>query len=311
MSKSHWTAYWETGALTSLPMDFKANYDGELSTYWQSVLQSSNTKQLTLLDVCTGNGAIALLLHELAEQLNMTVEITAIDASDIDPSVIAKSHPDKAKYIPKINFIGNCLVEDMSITIKQKFDLIVSQYGIEYCDSDQAASNVAELLKPDGRLVFVAHTPDTAMQTFMQKEELVYQYLAKLGLLQAFDRFGNNHLTVNGFKNKLQKSLEVMSKQIDYRSISLFQTWGTAAMQLFEMSNSTLKTQREAVKGFALKYQHARARSQDMLNVTDKLINHQDWYMTFEQHGLKLINDGEIIYQGKHNVGHYYEFVKI
>ena len=200
MSKSHWTAYWETGALTSLPMDFKANYDGELASYWGSVLKESNKQHLTVLDVCTGNGAIALLLHELAVQQNMTVEITAIDASDIDPSVIAKSYPDKAQYIPKINFIGNCLVEQMSAKINHTYDLIVSQYGIEYCDTQKAAGNVSELLKPGGRLVFVAHTPDTAMQAFMLKEESIYEYLAQIGVLQAFNRFGKSHLTVNGFK---------------------------------------------------------------------------------------------------------------
>ena len=311
MSKTHWTAYWQTGALTSLPMDFKANYDGELEKYWQSVLLKSTIEPLTVLDVCTGNGAIALLLQELADKLDVKIEVTAIDASDIDPSNILKSHPDKAEYIPLINFIGNCLVEDMSATIEQKFDLIVSQYGIEYCDTDLAARNVTQLLKPDGNLVFVAHSPDTAMHEYMQTEEAIYQYLEQIEILDAFKRFGYNHLTVNGFKNKLQKGLDAMSKQLEYRPNSLFQTWGNAAMQLYEMNNSVLKTQRDSVKGFTIKYLHARARAQDMLNVTDKLLNQKDWYLTFEQYGLKLENHDEIIYQQKHNVGHFYEFSQV
>ena len=311
MSKTHWTSYWQTGALTSLPMDFKVNYDGELELFWQSILLNSKSQPLTILDVCTGNGAIALLLQELAGKHDVNIEVTAIDASDIAPSVISKTHPEKAKYIPSINFIGNCLVENMSETIRQKFDLIVSQYGIEYCDTEQAAENVAALLNPGGKLVFVAHSPDTAMQDFMIKEEAVYQYLDLNDVLDAFNRFAHNQLTVNGFKIKLQKSLAAMSKQLDYRSNGLFKTWGTAAMQLYEMDNATLKSQRDAVKGFTLKYQHARARAQDMLNVTDKLLNQKDWYLTFERHGLKLDTHGEIIYQQKHNVGHHYQFTKV
>ncbi|VAW45716.1 hypothetical protein MNBD_GAMMA02-1399, partial [hydrothermal vent metagenome] len=98
---------------------------------------------------------------------------------------------------------------------------------------------------------------------------------------------------------------------LDYSSNSLFQTWGNAAMQLYEMNNSALKTQRDSVKKFHFKYQHARARAQDMLNVTDKLLNQKDWYLTFEQYGLKLVNHDEIIYQQKHNVGHFYEFSQV
>ena len=45
-----------------------------------------------------------------------------------------------------------------------------------------------------------------------------------------------------------------------------------------------------------------------MLNVTEKLLNEENWYLTFEEHGLELQKQGEIIYQQKHNVGEYYEF---
>jgi ubiquinone/menaquinone biosynthesis C-methylase UbiE len=311
MSNTHWTAYWETGALTSLPMDFKANYDGELEHYWQSILLKKWPEPVTVLDVCTGNGAIALLIQELAEKHQVKIGITAIDASDIDPTNISKSFPEKQKYISSINFIGNCLVENMAETINEQFDLVVSQYGIEYCDTHQAAKNVAQLLKPDGQLVFVAHSPDTAMHQYMQTEELMYQFLEQIGILDAFSRFGQNQLTVNGYKNKLQKSLDAMSKQIKYRSNNLFQTWGNAALQLYEMNNSVLKTQRNSVNEFYLKYQHARSRSQDMLNVTEKLLHQGDWFLTFEQYGLKLVKHDEIIYKNTHNVGHFYEFIKL
>ena len=67
MSNNHWSEYWKTGVLTSLPSDFKENYDGELYEYWESVLLAQQTP-LRVLDVCTGNGAVAILLTEIAHK---------------------------------------------------------------------------------------------------------------------------------------------------------------------------------------------------------------------------------------------------
>jgi ubiquinone/menaquinone biosynthesis C-methylase UbiE len=309
MTKTHWSAYWQTGALTSLPVDFKKNYDGELKSYWQDVLLKSK-QPISILDVCTGNGAIALMLQELSEELNIELSMTAIDASDISPTVVSKSFPEKSKYINKIKFIGNLLVEDLATTMDQKFDLIVSQYGVEYCDTEQAAENLTELLNPQGQLIFVSHSPDTAMHEYMQHEELVYQFLEEIGLFKSFTRFGKSQLTVNSFKVKLEKCLELMKEQYDFRSLNLFRVWANTVLKLCQMRNVVLKTQRDEVKAFNIKYQHSRSRAQDMLQVTNKLLNQQDWYLTFEKHGLKLLKHDDIIYQEKHNVGHYYEFVK-
>ncbi|MGJ8663710.1 MAG: methyltransferase domain-containing protein [Marinicella sp.] len=308
MTKNHWTAYWHSGVLTSLPMDFKENYDGELALYWERILTESK-QSIEILDVCTGNGAIAILLQELAEKHQIDVRITAVDASDIKPSVIHDKHPGKSKVIDKIQFIGNCLVEEMDKQFDHKFDLIVSQYGLEYCDTKSAASSILSLLSNQGRLVFVSHSPETDIHKYMRSEETVYQYFDDIRIMDLFDQFGSGQYSANGFSNKLTSILEQMKIKFEFRSQALFQTWVNASLRLLQMNNSVLKTQRKQIKDFVLQYQYARARALDMLQVSDKLTNDPDWYMSFEQAGLKLINDGDIFYQEKHNAGHYYEFL--
>lgn len=307
MSKNHWTAYWQSGVLTSLPMDFKENYDGELAQYWEQVITGFEGS-INVLDVCTGNGAIAILLQELAEKHQLDVKITAVDASDIKPKYIHDKYPNKSKQINQIDFIGNCLVETMHQTIDQKFDLIVSQYGIEYCDTALAATNIIPLLKANGRLIFISHSPETDIHKYMRGEEVVYQYLDELNLMQSFHEFGNGQSSPNGFSNKLKVSLEAMRLNFELRSNTLLQTWANASVRLLQMNNSDLKLQRKQVKSFVEQYHFARARALDMLRVSDKLINEPNWYKAFVQDGLELINDGDIYYQGKHNAGHFYEF---
>ncbi|TDR23249.1 class I SAM-dependent methyltransferase [Marinicella litoralis] len=309
MSKNHWTAYWKSGVLTSLPADFKVNYDGELADYWLSVLQQYD-QEITTLDVCTGNGAVAILVKQLAQQLDLNINMTAVDASDIKPASILNNFPDMQDVINQIDFIGNCLIENMCEKINSKFELIVSQYGIEYCETEPAAQNIVKLLKEKGKFVFISHAPETAMMAYMQTEEQVYQVLEDVKAFEILHQFSNDKTTVNGFKIKLKACLAAMSLHAAYRSNALFNTWGNTLSQLLNMPNAALKQQRIKAKEFSQQYEFARARANDMLRVSDKLLNDPKWYQAFERAGLTLINQGDIRYQNTHNVGHFYEFTK-
>ncbi len=79
-------------------------------------------------------------------------------------------------------------------------------------------------------------------------------------------------------------------------------------MQLLQMNNAGLKTQRKQIMKFYAQYQHARSRALDMLAVSAKLSEQPDWYLTFEKHGLKLNKQGDILYKGKHKAGQFYEY---
>lgn len=309
MNKQHWTAYWQTGVLTSLPNDFKENYDGELAAFWARQIDGKQTS-LDVLDVCTGNGAVAILFKELAADQGVTVNMTAVDASHMDPQVLIKHHPGKANTINDITFIGDTMVEELEQSMNQTFDLIISQYGLEYCDTALAAPVIAGLLNESGRLVFVSHAADTAILSYMREEEQIYQLFDHAGGWDMLHRFARNQLSVNGFKNKLNDFLNHIKGYTHLRSMPLYNRWGEAMVQLFGMSNKALKEQRSSVARFLREYQHARARANDMLQVSDKLTEHPQWYRAFEQHGLKLTQQGVIHQQGTHIAGHSYEFVK-
>ncbi|MFC3194852.1 class I SAM-dependent methyltransferase [Marinicella sediminis] len=310
MDKKHWTAYWQTGVLTSLPNDFKENYDGELADFWDSVM-SASPSPMKVLDVCTGNGAVAILLKEIAVSNAKEIHVTAVDASDINPQVVLRHHPNKREVIDDIHFIAGTLVEELDQKLDPIYDLIVSQYGIEYCDTEGAAKAISYLLKPQGRLVFVAHAADTAILSYMRQEEQVYQLFDQANAWEDLAQFGSGKSTVNGFKNRLNGFISYLKEKPQFNSMPLFNQWGQSMVQLISMPNQTLKNQRRSVAQFVSQYQNSRNRALDMLSVSDKLMADPEWYLTFEQHGLQLQKQNVIRYQGEHIAGHSYEFIKL
>ena len=76
----HWSDYWSRGSLTSLPQDFAANYDGEVAEFWQGAFSGLDDTG-RMIDLCTGNGAIALLAAEYFASEKPDIEIVAVDAT--------------------------------------------------------------------------------------------------------------------------------------------------------------------------------------------------------------------------------------
>ena len=82
-SSDHWSEYWSRGCLTSLPEDFAANYDGEIAEFWRNAFQSVPAGG-SVIDLCTGNGAIALLAAEYATREEQDLSITAVDGATVN-----------------------------------------------------------------------------------------------------------------------------------------------------------------------------------------------------------------------------------
>ena len=122
--------------------------------------------------------------------------------------------------------------------------------------------------------------------------------------------FGNDQLSVNGFKNRLNDFLTALKQHVTMQHMPLVNQWGQAMVQLLSMPNQSLKQQRQAVMKFYQQYRYSRARSQDMLAVADKLSQDPQWYQAFVRHGLVLEEQGVIKYRGQHIAGHSYAFSK-
>jgi hypothetical protein len=105
-----------------------------------------------ILDLCTGNGAAALL----AAGDGRAARIVAVDQADIDPPAFVSRHAD---LYARIEFKGGTDVEALPFP-DGGFDAVVSQYGIEYSDLSRSLPGAVRMIAPGGRLRFVVHAAD-------------------------------------------------------------------------------------------------------------------------------------------------------
>lgn len=148
---SHWSEYWQQGHLTSFGNSFNLSYSGELKHVWDALFETLDDG-FNSLDLATGNGAIPILLDQFTREKNIRGAIEAIDLATINTSAIKK----KYRFFNEIEFKSQISCEQVS-TLEQKFDLITSQFGIEYSDIEKSLIACKSVLKPDGIIGLVCH----------------------------------------------------------------------------------------------------------------------------------------------------------
>ena len=146
-----WSSYWSEGNITSLPNLFAENYGGNVLRFWNESFANLR-EDSRLLDICTGNGAIALLARDYADHRKICCEIHAVDVAEIRPN--SSEHGDSTRNT--IQFHSGVAVEATHCR-SDYFDLIVGQFALEYCNIDDAAKELSRVAKENGALVLMLH----------------------------------------------------------------------------------------------------------------------------------------------------------
>jgi len=151
-----WTRYWHYDRIASCFDGAGAgNYDEGVAAGWR-VFFADLPAGARILDLCTGNGAAALIAAETGRREAKGFAIHAVDRADIDPPAYVTRH---AEDLAAIAFHGGVAVEALPFP-DAGFDSVVSQYGIEYSDLDRSLPEAVRMLAPGGRLRFVVHAAD-------------------------------------------------------------------------------------------------------------------------------------------------------
>jgi ubiquinone/menaquinone biosynthesis C-methylase UbiE len=297
MSKTnsdHWTGYWDQGMMTSLPTDFKANYDSEVKQFWYEHFEKL-PDNAQILDVCTGNGAIALLAAEYSTENNKSFVVTATDAAQVNMETLLKRFPEKQALVQKVHFKDQVALEEFNAD-KDSFDFISSQYGIEYCDWPKFNNTLAGWLKQGGTIVFMSHAIDTRMLALSKSD---YDLLDSVNYSKRIKELVD--------KNAEQKELQdyiMMLGQVLSRS-KLSQVSPTIK-PLFDACKFVMSANAEEfAKMKEQLFTHfnsilwGRARFMDLLEVHNKLSKDPKWFEIFAVDGVKLIDERRVSFQGK------------
>jgi len=304
----HWSDYWSQGCLTSLPQDFDANYDGEVAAFWLDAFREIPVPG-RMIDLCTGNGAIALLAAEFSIREDSDLEIVAVDAASISSDAIAEKYPDQLEPLQKIRFISDCRVEDIQLP-SDSFDLVSSQYGIEYCVWEQAAHQVFRLLKPGGQLVMVNHTATSDIMKFMEQEHQEYSMLKKSGFFSSIDGYLQGKIQYGSMHSTLSNLYGILSRVLQNGGPPLFRSVHAMLKGALSLNELALEQRRVHLQKYYAQTRYGFDRLTDMLRVNHAIQSDPEWYSVFESAGLELLDSGEIRYHGQHHAGGFLKFRK-
>jgi len=145
---SAWDQYWRDGRLASCGGEGGATYQPLIADGWRRFFGCiSDTARI--LDVCSGNGAVARLAAEVASGRRIRVTIDAVDAADLHPAGTSPGD-EMIRYSPRTP-AEHLPFPDAS------FDAIVGQYAIEYTELERTLAELKRVSRPAARIRFVTH----------------------------------------------------------------------------------------------------------------------------------------------------------
>jgi SAM-dependent methyltransferase len=180
-----WSRYWSSGVLHSCPGSFRGNYDGAIAAFWHRAFDALMPGQ-RVLDIATGNGALPRLLLGLDEAADRGCSVDAIDLAELAPNWL---HALDADRRARLRLHSGVMAERLPFE-DGTFDLVVSQYGIEYADLGSAFAEAGRVLGAQGRLRMLMHHRDAlpVQKGEVEARLLQDEVLADDGLLAAAAR---------------------------------------------------------------------------------------------------------------------------
>lgn len=145
-----WTRYWSHGISHSCGGSFGDRYEGALARFWTRAFAALGPGA-RVLDIATGNGALPQLL--MATDRGGSVSCDAIDLARPDPHWLAGL---PAARRAQVRFHGEQAAEQLPFADRQ-FDMVVSQYGLEYTDLGRTVPELLRVLAPGGKVRLVTH----------------------------------------------------------------------------------------------------------------------------------------------------------
>jgi ubiquinone/menaquinone biosynthesis C-methylase UbiE len=157
-SREAWSRYWQAGALHSCSGAFAGNYEGATAEFWNAQFAQVPDGG-TIVDLGTGNGAIALLAKQAAARLGRRFDIHGVDAAAIDPAAVL---PDGARVFEGIRFHPGVSAAQLPFA-DASVALVCGQYAFEYMPRAAALREIARVLGVRGRAAFVLHARDSSV----------------------------------------------------------------------------------------------------------------------------------------------------
>ncbi|MGH8249121.1 MAG: class I SAM-dependent methyltransferase [Steroidobacteraceae bacterium] len=158
MNLEHWETYYRGGALATCPLGSASGYTLELYDAWVEFF-AGLADASRILDVGTGNGAIALIAKETAGRLGHHYEIHGTDLAQIDP---VRDVAEGEKLFAGIQFHELVATERLPFPAAS-FNAVSGQYALEYAAVEMGLREIFRVLQGGGQAQFIMHHADSVI----------------------------------------------------------------------------------------------------------------------------------------------------
>ena len=155
LNDDEWAQFWRHGSVTTFERQGNPNYDGEIRDFWERQFATLPTGA-RIIDLATGNGAVALLAAEYSTAHYKEFVIDALDKAEIQPERDVGQAEAAKGWLDAVRFRAGAPNESTGLE-NECADLVTSQYGFEYGDPAGSAREVMRVLKPGGRIALITH----------------------------------------------------------------------------------------------------------------------------------------------------------
>jgi SAM-dependent methyltransferase len=150
--RAAWDRFWRYDRLSSFGTGRGAgNYGEPIAAGWRTFFAALPAGS-RVLDLCTGNGAIAVIAVEAGDGL----QVAGADLAAVRPALFVSG---KKAELSEVQFLPNTPAEELPLA-DASLDAVVSQYGIEYSDMDRSLPEAVRVLAPGGRLRLAVHAAE-------------------------------------------------------------------------------------------------------------------------------------------------------
>ncbi|SNY55291.1 Methyltransferase domain-containing protein [Arsukibacterium tuosuense] len=176
-STAHWDNYWQSSSSLNSFGEGEAakGYEGELLAVWHSCFKQLS-ENATVVDVGTGNGAIAVAARKYSDSQQLNFSVYGTDAANIEPLQAFANNPEIAGLLRTITFYPQCKTEQLPFA-DGTVDLVTSQFAFEYAERAAALQECIRVLKPAGHFTAIMHHAES---------EIARDSAAGLRILTAF-----------------------------------------------------------------------------------------------------------------------------
>lgn len=272
---AHWSRFWQQGFITTFGASKLNNYEGAVRRFWLEKFVELPV-EARILDIATGNGAIATIAAEVSNEFQKNFFVAASDLAEISDQLVGNTQDLQLRK--NIDFHSHTPCEKQPFE-DGFFDFASSQFGFEYGDAELTIQEMRRVLAPGGQFIAISHHVDSDLIKAARTELDVYHYA-----LDELDLFGRVRKLMSAL-GKLSTSPKKLAKTLQWAKpysqdvndgMDLFrqrypddecskEIVGAISYLARGARQATKEQRRAAVEAAADDFRYAQARLQDMV----------------------------------------------